>query len=62
MDKERLRKLLKDANEFATLLDEAFPKARNRVNSLKWTLKSALEELEKPDAPPASPAPIEGKK
>lgn len=53
MDKERLKKLLKDVDQLAVLLDESFPKARNRVNSLRWALKEALKEVETPDTPPA---------
>ena len=62
MDKARMKKLLGDIDQFAKDLEAAFPKARNKVNSLMWSLKAAREELEKPDVPvvPAVPPVKEG--
>ena len=49
MDKQKLLMLLKDVDAFAKDIEASFPKAQNKVNSLKWSLKAMRDEIAKPD-------------
>lgn len=51
MDKQKVLNLLKDADCFLKDMEASFPKARNRVNSIGWALKSIREEVSKVEAP-----------
>jgi hypothetical protein len=64
MDKQKLLKLSSEADMYAKDIEAAFPKAQNKVNSLKWALKGIRDELNKVEAPvtPAVEPPEEGVK
>jgi hypothetical protein len=49
MDKAKLLKLAGEADMYAKDIEAAFPKAQNKVNSLKWVLKGIRDELNKPE-------------
>ena len=49
MDKIKIKINIKEAIMHAKYLENAFPKARNRVGSLLWNLKAISEEVEKVD-------------
>ncbi len=52
MDKEKIIKMIKDAEHFTRDIEAKFPKTRNLVNNLGWKLREIKEELGKPDELP----------
>lgn len=49
MDKEKIKKIIKESNELIKLMEQKFPKTQNMAGSLLWNLKSIGDEIEKPD-------------
>ena len=52
MDKEKIRKILKESTELVKLMEQKFPKTQNMVGSLLWNFKNIADEIEKPDPVP----------
>jgi hypothetical protein len=49
MDRQKALKLVRDAECHVKDVEVMFPKARNKLNTLGWTLKAIKEEISKPD-------------
>ena len=49
MDKNKIKKDLKDVEAYLRMMQEKHPKLLNQLVSIGWLVRSIKEELDKPD-------------